>query len=121
MTQMRCPTGLLVTPEITAIFRVRYTGYCEESPQRVGGLPAPRSWEIFKFLHHGSPATDERDSRFEERFEQAVRSWLEDVTSSLSANFAQIPKETKEVLTDYVTPAVAEGVIRSGGPRLSTK
>jgi hypothetical protein len=115
------PDRAPVTPEIIGIFRVRYTGHCEESVQQVGDFPAPRNWEIFKFPHHGSPATDERDSRLEERFEEAVRSWLEDLTSSLSANFAQIPKETKEVLTDYVIPAVAEGIIRSGGPRLSTK
>jgi hypothetical protein len=121
MTQMRCPTGLLVTPETIGIFRDRYTDHSEESVQRVGDFPAPTNWEIFKVPHHGSPVTGERDSSLEERFEEAVRSWLEDLSSSPSANFAKIPKETKEALTDYVIPAVAEGIIRSGGPRLSTK
>jgi len=114
MTQMRCPTGLLITPDAIEIFRDRYTGHSEESVERVGHFPAPKNWEIFKVPHHGSRASE---SRVEERFEEAVRFWLEELSSSPSAKFTEISNDTKEALTDYVLPALAEGVIRSGGPR----
>jgi hypothetical protein len=118
MTQMRCPTGLLVTPETIGIFRDRYTGHSEESVERVGEFTAPGNWQIFKAPHHGSQTSD---SHVEERFEEAVRSWLEDLSSSPSGNFAEIPKDTREALAEFVIPALAEGVIRAGGPRFSTK
>jgi hypothetical protein len=121
MIQMRCPTGLLITPETIQIFRDRYTGHSEESVERIGNFPAPGDWEVFKAPHHGSQASGSPDGRLEERFEEAVRFWLEELSSSPSAKFSRIPRDTGDALADYVIPALAEGVVRSGGPRHATK
>lgn len=114
MTQMRCPTGLLITPEAIEIFRDRYTGHSEESVERVGIFPAPAQWEIFKVPHHDLKVSD---ARLAQDFEEAVRSWFEELSSSPSAKSTDISADTKEALADYVIPALAEGILRSGGPR----
>lgn len=121
MTQMRCPTGLLITPDRIEIFRDLYTDHTEKSVELVGDFPSPTSWEIFRVPHHGSPTSEPRDLGLEESFENTVRFWLEELGSSSSANFSKIPKDTKEALADYVLPALAEGIVRSGGPRHATK
>jgi hypothetical protein len=47
MLQMRCPVGLLVTPEIIEVFRDTYTAHSENSVERVGSFPAPKDWSVF--------------------------------------------------------------------------
>jgi len=112
MLQMRCPIGLLVTPEVIEVFRDTYTAHSENSVERVASFPSPMAWHNFKAVHEGEP-------RPELRFEQAVKSWLEELASIPSIFLSQSPKETREALTDYVLPALTQGVVRSTGPRES--
>ncbi len=112
MLQMRCPIGLLITPDVVEVFRDTYTAHSEISVVRVASFPSPNSWQNFKSSHQGEP-------RPELRFEQAVKSWLEELASIPSIFLSQSPKETREALSDYVLPALTQGVVRSTGPRES--
>jgi len=114
MLHMKCPIGLLVTPDVIEVFRDTYTEHSESSVKRVGSFPSPSSWDIFRVPHHGS-----REPQLGLRFEEVVKSWLEQLGTSPSAHLKEFPKETREALADYVVPAVTQGVVRSTGPRES--
>jgi hypothetical protein len=121
MLHMRCPIGLLVTPDAIEVFRDTYTAHSESSVERVGSFPAPKDWDIFRVPHHGSSGKDPSDANLGFRFEETVKSWLELLGSSPSPYLKELPEETREALTDYVVPALKQGVIRSSGPRESLK
>jgi len=112
MLQMRCPIGLLITPDVVEVFRDTYTAHSESSVEQVASFPSPEAWQNFKASHQDEPHAGLR-------FEETVRSWLEELGSATSAILGESPKETRETLTDYVLPALAEGVVRSTGPRAS--
>src|SRR6267154_5096128 len=113
MLHMRCPIGLYVTPDEIVVYRDSYTAHSEQSVHRVGAFPAPKSWTVFKAPHHGA----DRPSDLPQRFEENVKSWLEQLRSSASEYAKEFPKETREALLDYVVPALSQGIVRAGGPR----
>ena len=117
MLHMRCPTGLFVTPDAIVVYRDTYTAHSEKSVERVGQFPAPKTWTVFKVPHHGSELPSARDTHLEARFEETVKSWLEQVRNSPTDYLKEFPKETRDALTDYVVPALSQGVIRGSGPR----
>jgi hypothetical protein len=121
MLHMRCPIGLLVTPDRIEVFRDNYTAHSENSVEQVGSFLAPKDWDIFRVPHHGSDAKDPGDRNIEFRFEETVKSWLEQLATSPSAYLMEFPKEAREALTDYVVPALTQGIVRSSGPRESIK
>jgi hypothetical protein len=116
MLHMRCPIGLLVTPDVIEVFRDTYTAHSEKSVEHVASFAAPKTWDIFKVSDHGSI-----ELQLALRFEEAVKSWLEQLGTSPSAYLNESPKETREALTDYILPALTQGVVRSTGPRESVK
>src|ERR1700690_2799653 len=69
MLQMRCPIGLLITPDVIEVFRDTYTAHSEKSVERVASFPSPDTWHNFKGAHQDEPHAGLR-------FEEAVRSWL---------------------------------------------
>jgi hypothetical protein len=121
MLHMRCPIGLLVIPDLIEVFRDNYTAHSENSVERVGSFPAPKDWDIFRVPDHGLDVKDSGDASLGFRFEETVKSWLEQLGASPSAYLMEFPKETRETLTDYVVPALTQGVVRSSGPRESIK
>jgi len=116
MLHMRCPIGLLVTPDAVEVFRDTYTAHSEKSVEHVASFASPKTWDVFRVGHHGS-----REPLLEFRFEEAVKSWLEQLGTSPSACLNESPKETRVALADYILPALTQGVVRSAGPRESLK
>lgn len=47
MWKMGCPVGLLVSPESIALYRNRFTGFSDDSIQKVGEFPSPSNWRRF--------------------------------------------------------------------------
>jgi hypothetical protein len=117
MYHMRCPIGLFVTPEEIVVYRDTYTALSEQSVRRVGTFPAPKNWAVFRAPHHGTDRPSIRNIGLAGRFEENVRSWLEQLRSSPSDYAKEIPEETREALVDYVVPALSQGIVRAGGPR----
>jgi len=108
MLHMRCPTGLFVTPDAIVVYRDTYTAHSEKSVERVGLFPAPKTWTVFKVPHHGSELRSARDTHLEARFEETVKSWLEQVRDSPSDYLKEFPKEKIPAGTRYAPGTIIE-------------
>jgi hypothetical protein len=73
MLAMRCPVGLLPTPDKIRICHDRYLSATEESVELIGEYPAPAEWDVWR-EQSASP-------RFASAFEDAVRNWLEGLST----------------------------------------
>ena len=105
MWEMSCPAGLLVSPRVIVLFRNRFTGYSEDSIEKLGEYPPPSSWRTF----------EQRQSGFE--FEARVQGWLEKLGENVKA--PDLPKETRDVLAEYILPSVLNGEIHAAGRRVA--
>jgi hypothetical protein len=112
MLQMRCPIGLLITPDVIEVFRDTYTAHSENSVEQVASFPSPEAWQNFKASHQDEPHAGLR-------FEETVRFWLERLGTSPSPHLSEFPPQTREALSDYVLPALTQGAVRSTGRRES--
>jgi hypothetical protein len=117
MFHMRCPIGLFITPDEIVVFRDTYTALSEQSVRRVGTFPAPKNWAVFKVPPDRTDIPSILNIGLAGRFEENVKSWLEQLRSSPSDYAKEIPEETREALVDYVVPALSQGIVRAGGPR----
>jgi len=105
MWEMSCPVGLLVTPRIIALYRNRFTGYSDDSIEKLGEYPSPGSWKEF----------EKRPTGFE--FESRVQGWLEKIERNVKAR--ELPQETRDALSEYVLPTVLNGEIHAASPRVA--
>ena len=108
MLGMRCPLGLLVTPDRMWLLRDRFRSDSEDSIERVGEFSTPGSLR--------SHVKDKEASGFE--LEQAVQNWLKALGRGSTTE--TLDPKLREALEEYVVPALAQGVIRAGGPRILT-
>jgi len=108
MLAMSCPVGLLVTPTQISIYRDTYTERSEGSIERMGPYPVPSNWAVAKAVGGGGAR--------ELEFEQRVRSWLEQVSSSRTVK--GLPREASDAFDSYVIPALSSGLIRGSGPAI---
>ncbi|SRR6266446_5312074 len=104
MLQLRCPLGLLMSPQRLWVYLDRFTSYSEDSVERLG------EFNIEGLIKFRSPAGDEV------AFENAVQHWLEDISSSATRGQVKDPK-LREVINHYILPAVETGIVRAAGPR----
>jgi Uma2 family endonuclease len=106
MAAVSSPVGLLGTPEHLRIFRDQYLP-SEDSVIRVGEFSVK---EVFQFAKSGNAAADAFG------FERQVQSWLE--TLSSESGLEQLTPELRRAAQMYIVPALTQGSIRSGHPRL---
>src|ERR1700724_3501786 len=85
MWEMSCPVGLFASPRTIVLYRNSFTGYSNDSIQKLGEFPAPRNWSAFEGYRSGE-------------FETYVQTWLEKL--SKNGNAAEIPKEHKEASSE---------------------
>jgi hypothetical protein len=105
MWEMSCPVGLLASPRIIYLYRNRFTGYSDDSIQKLGEFPSPGGWSVFEKGKSGG------------QFEARVQSWLEKL--GRNGKDPETPSETEEALSEYVLPSLLNGRIHAAGPRLS--
>jgi len=117
MLHMRCPIGLFITPDEIVLYRDTYTAHSEQSVRKVGTFPSPKSWTVFRGPHHGTEGPLFAKTDLALRFEENVKSWLEQLPSSRSTADTEFANDAREALDDYVLPALSQGVVRAGGPR----
>lgn len=103
MVQMSCPIGLLITPERMLLYRDFYTSRSPQSVQRIGEFNVKPLWRQPPPLA-GAP------------FELFVQQWLEDLAKQPTK---ELPKELRDVLREYILPAVTSGDVRAAHPRYS--
>jgi hypothetical protein len=112
MFGMRCPLGMLVTPESLRLFRDTYTSYGEESIERIGEYST-------RGLFDDMLARYPRDDNAAIRgflLEDAVQAWLERLAAG--ADLTDLPPDLKNAIEDHVLPALAYGDVRAAGPRV---
>lgn len=106
MIQLRCPLGLLVSPQRLRVYRDRFTSDSEDSVELLG------DFDITGLIKFQPPSTGAAVA-----FERAVQSWLEDgLSRSASRSQATDPKLV-EIINHYILPAVETGIVRAAGPR----
>jgi hypothetical protein len=106
MAAVSSPVGLLITPEHLWIYRDRYLS-SDDSVIRVGEFNVKG---VFQFAKSGNAAADGLG------FERQVQSWLE--TLSTESGLKQLTPELRRAAQMYIVPALTQGSVRSGHPRL---
>jgi hypothetical protein len=112
MFGMRCPLGMLVTPESLRLFRDTYTSYGQESIERIGEYST-------RGLFDDALARYPRDDNAAIRgflLEDAVQAWLERLAAG--ADLSELPPDLKNAMEDHVLPALVYGDVRAAGPRV---
>jgi hypothetical protein len=105
MLQLRCPLGLLVSPQRLLVYVDRFTSDSEDSIERIG------DFDITGLVKVRPSAAGDGVA-----FENAVQAWLEDLSSSSMRGRVKDPK-LLEIINHYILPAVETGVVRAAGPR----
>ncbi len=105
MLQLRCPLGLLVSPQRLWVYLDRFTSYSEESIEFLG------EFNIEGLIKFHLPATGGGVA-----FENAVQAWLEDLSNDTARSQVQDPK-LREIINHYILPAIETGIVRAAGPR----
>jgi hypothetical protein len=108
MAAMRCPIGLLVTPERLWPFRDRYLSSSEDSITQVA------EFDLRGVLNFEQARTGRSD---ELAFEQMVQSWMEGLATE--SGLRELPSELRPAAQLYIVPAISQGTIRAGHPRSS--
>lgn len=103
MWEMSCPMGLYVSPRNIVLYRNWFTGYSDESIQKLGEFASPDSWRMFERSRSGP------------EFETQVQDWLERLRNDSKA--ADVSSQTNAALSEYVIPTLMSGEIHAAGPR----
>jgi hypothetical protein len=104
MLQMRCPLGLLVSPERLWVYIDRFTSDSEDSIEKLG------DFDISGLVKFSSAASDSI------AFENAVQAWLENLAANIIRKPPSDPK-LQQIINHYILPAVETGIVRAAGPR----
>ena len=108
MAAMRCPVGLLVTPQHLWLYRDRYLASSEDSISRVG------EFDVTSVLNFKQSDAERSDAV---AFEGLVQSWLEDLATE--SGLRKLPSEFRRAAQLYIVPAISQGIVRAGHPRSS--
>ncbi len=108
MASMRCPVGLLVTPERLWLYNDSYSAPGLASVECVGEFPLS-GLQVLQLDAATLPG------RPEFALEQAFQRWLEGL--STESERRKLPPALREALEEYVVPALNEGQVRAAGPR----
>jgi hypothetical protein len=101
MVAMQYPFGLLITPEKGWVYRDIYSALSSESVKQVGEFDSTRMWRQTPPLQGL-------------QFEAFVQQWIEDLAHFPAES---LPPQLKEIVHDYVLPAIAGGEVKAAHPR----
>lgn len=101
MVGMQYPFGLLITPEKGWLYRDHYSSLSPESVNQIEEFDTTRIWR-------GDPPRKGLE------FEAFVQRWIEDLKDFPTES---LPPQLKNVVKDYVLPAIAAGEVKAAHPR----
>jgi hypothetical protein len=101
MVGMQYPFGLLITPEKGWVYRDVYSGLSPESVKQVGEFDSTRIWR-------------RNPPRQGLEFEAFVQQWIEDLIDFPTES---LPIQLKDIVQNYVLPAIAGGEVKAAHPR----
>lgn len=108
MFGMRCPMGMLVTPERVRLYRDTYSEPSEHGVERIAEFDSPLS------VTNRMPPSGEKPDQAA-RFEHAVQSWLESL--GMGVGLEELGAEARRAVEDNVLPLLRTGQVRAGHPR----
>lgn len=108
MFGMRCPMGMLVTPERVRLYSDTYSEPSEHGVERIAEFDTPLS------VTSRIPPSGEKPDEAA-RFEQAVQSWIESLR--VGAGLEELGADARRALEDNVLPLLRAGQVRAGHPR----
>jgi hypothetical protein len=108
MLQIRCPLGILISPERLWIYRDRFTSNSEESIERLGEFATVG---LVPFLPVPAMADPQAAAA---AFEDAVQDWLESLPSSKTRG---LEPTLRSAIDHYIVPAIENGIVGAAGPR----
>jgi hypothetical protein len=101
MIGMRCPMGILTTPERMRVYRDLYTS--PPTIERIADFDTRGVWQQQRPQDAAS-------------FERFVHQWLERLAQMPTKD---LPRNVAETFREYVVPAVIGGDVRAAHPRYS--
>jgi len=101
MAGMQYPFGLLITPEKGWVYRDYYSSLSPVSTKQVEEFDSTRIWQ-------------QSPPRQELAFEGFVQQWIEDLADFPAES---LPPELKDIVQNYILPAIAAGEVRAAHPR----
>jgi len=104
MWEMSCPVGLLVSPRTIVLYRNLFTGYSDDSIEKVGTFQAPSGWSVYEGPNAGI------------EFESRVQSWLEGLKNERTS---ELTSEAADAFAEFVIPYLLQGEVRAAGPRMT--
>ena len=108
MLQVRCPLGILISPERLWIYRDRFTSNSEDSIERLGEFGISGLLPL-------QPVSAMADPRAAAAaFEDAVQEWLESLPAS---NTRELEAPLRSAIDHYIVPAIENGIVGAAGPR----
>ena len=101
MVAMQYPFGLLITPEKGWVYRDSYSSLSPTSVHQVEEFDSTPMWRQ-------NPPRDPVE------FEAFVQRWIEELADFPTQS---LPPELKDIVQDYVLPAIAAGEVKAAHPR----
>jgi hypothetical protein len=108
MLQVRCPLGILISPERLWIYRDRFTSNSGESIERLGEFGTAGLVPWFPVPAMADPKAAAA------AFEDAVQDWLESLPTS---NTRSLEPGLRSAIDHYIVPAIENGIVGAAGPR----
>jgi hypothetical protein len=100
MSGVRCPTGMIVSPDRILVYRDQFRDRTPASVTRVDDVSVP-----------GLFAADQSAIAFENE----VQAWIERLTRGHGLD--DLPAEAKISLEEHILPSITQGDVRAMGPR----
>lgn len=101
MVAMQYPFGLLITPEKGWVYRDSYSSLSPMSVHQVEEFDSTSMWR-------------QKPPRDPVEFEAFVQRWIEELADFPTQS---LPPELKDIVQDYVLPAIAAGEVKAAHPR----
>jgi hypothetical protein len=108
MLQVRCPLGILISPERLWIYRDRFTSNSEESIEQLGEFGTAG---LVPFLPVPAMADPKAAAA---AFEDSVQEWMESLPTS---NTRELDPKLRSAIDHYIVPAIENGIVGAAGPR----
>jgi hypothetical protein len=108
MLQVRCPLGILISPERLWIYRDRFTSNSEESIEQLGEFGTAG---LVPFLPVPAMADPKAAAA---AFEDSLQEWMESLPTS---NTRELDPKLRSAIDHYIVPAIENGIVGAAGPR----
>lgn len=110
MWLVRCPLGLLVSPERMRVYRDTYTSPSPATIERIGEYDTRAAIDFH-------PREGSQGASAALDFEVAVQTWIDSLVQGKFNILSVKDPELRKVLAEAILPAIQFGIVSAAGPR----